>query len=154
VFHFQGAIALDGHQRRPQGGQQIQLLLDVLVRIREGLQQCQRLRQMADGFEIGIPPQGIVSRVLQIDHCPRGIPSSFKVHRQFRSYFTGARTIRRLQSCSDLAVPPHPPIDRHLFVQHCVIEVVDEAVARRRAIRPFGHPLGRTNCPRRANMSQ
>jgi hypothetical protein len=98
--------------------------------MREGLQLRQRLRQMADSFAIGIAPQRIVSRLVQIDHRPWGIPPPRKVHGQFCSDLLDTWTIPRLQPHPDLAVPSHPPTGRHPFVQHFLIEVVDEVVAR------------------------
>ena len=51
--HFRDGIAPGGRQRYPQGQLHVELLLDALQGVWEGVEQRQRFLQMTDGFEMG-----------------------------------------------------------------------------------------------------
>ena len=69
---------------------------------------------------------------------PVGHPVRAESACQFDGYLTRIGTIAHLQPCPNLAMPPYPPARRYLVIQHFVIQIMDEAIARRhRPVRPF-----------------
>src|SRR5919199_3982538 len=71
-------------------------------------------------------------------HGPWDIPSALKMHGQFDGHLTRPGPIARLQPCTNLAVPPYPPARRYPVIQHFVVQIMAEAIARHYCpVRPF-----------------
>src|SRR5262249_34984798 len=78
LFHFRGCLALDNHQWRAQGQVQPQLLLEAPWRVRQGLEELQPLREVADRLDIRRALDRALARALPVGDG-LGAPSSFRV---------------------------------------------------------------------------
>jgi hypothetical protein len=111
TLNFRSRKALDGHQRRPQGALQRELLLHVLGSGRESLEQGESFGEMIGRFCIGIPAHGSVSRVLQIGYRAVVVPPTLKVHRQL------CRNVARLDAVPFFSTLTNAPVQ----VLHAVL---------------------------------
>ena len=98
LAHVRGPHPLRGPQQLPQGELERELALDALGALRQRRQQRERFPQGGDRFVMGIPPRGIVPRLLPIVDGPRDLAAALEVDGQLGRDLPRLGAIARLQA--------------------------------------------------------
>ena len=83
-----------------------------------------------DGLPIRKPADSVFCSLLKILYGLLIVRSPLKVHRKFRCNFSGAFAIERLRLFPYSPVQLNPPGCGHPFVEHVLIQSVNETVPR------------------------
>src|SRR5215207_7322774 len=99
---------------------------------------------MRFGFVVRITLDGALCGILTVLYGSVVIPPLFKVNCEFSRNLFGSFAVGLLSSLADLLMQPLPSARRDTFVQHLVIERVQETVA---PCQSSVRPVGCTLCP-------
>src|SRR3954451_11577282 len=98
---------------------------------------------MSNRFLMGMPPNGVSSRLFKVVNGPPLIAALGKMHSQFAGYLSCPLTISCFFALANTAMEVYSSNCCHSFVHDILVQRVDEAVAPcDRAVWPLLNPRG------------